>query len=627
VSDPVPILLVVVLAALLLLGVAGAAMGQRPRQSIGLVGTLLTGFGALLAILGLLTSSSTQLDLPIGPPGMGLHLAVDPLSGWYLLLIFLSGGATLAFVADDGTASSLAGLSAGIAGLGLAVVSADAVGLALGLTVAGGAIWASSERGQARTALLAVVLLAALCLLTAVAMVAPAGAGLRFAAARDLAVDPGSPWFGPTWPGLTWAALGLGIIGAGALAGLPPFHAWLEPAHRAAPPRVAALLSGALVPAAAYALLRVAADLPRSVPPGAALPFLVLGTAAAVLGGRRAVGGRDLDAVIAAGVQRQSGLVAAGIGLVLIGRINDLPGLTALSLAAVLLLSAGQALCGTIVVLASAAVEQAAGSRRLDRLGGLFIRMPVTGIALLAGLFGLAALPPGAGFACLWLLFQSILATPPGDTVIAQLVLVGTAAGVALSGALAAAALVRVFGVAFLGRPRIFRAAGAEDAPKPARAALIGLATLSVLLGLFPGGLLLALANPAIRMLANADLSPHAGVLTLSPSYGAPGYAPLPIGALLALCGGAIVFLRRRESAARRGPAWNDGFAAPRMSPLDDPLTQSAGSGFMPELPPLSVASRLRLNRRWRVPPDTGVRMLLAAIAALLLAVLLARAV
>ena len=53
--------------------------------------------------------------------------------------------------------------------------------------------------------------------------------------------------------------------------------------------------------------------------------------------------------------------------------------------------------------------DHGAGTRRLDLLGGLIHRMPVTAMCFFAGLFGAAMLPPGLGFAGFWLLFQSLL--------------------------------------------------------------------------------------------------------------------------------------------------------------------------------------------------------------------------
>jgi formate hydrogenlyase subunit 3/multisubunit Na+/H+ antiporter MnhD subunit len=392
----------------------------------------------------------------------------------------------------------------------------------------------------------------------------------------------------PTASKDTAAAMILTVLGAGTLAGLVPLHGWLVPAHAAAPPRGAAALSGGLVPVAIYLLLRIVVDLTGGTPPfWWGLPFLLMGAASAVLGGWRAATELRIDRVVAAATPRSAGLAAIGVGLMLFGRGADLPSLTALALAAVLLLSAGQSICATLMMLTSGAVQQSAGTNRLDRLGGLLHRMPMASIALASGVFGLAGLPPGIAFAGTWLLFQALLAAPRAGGLAPQILLAGLAAALALSAALAASAAVRLLGVACLGRPRTPRAAAAGDIPSRTRPPLLTLSVLGLLLGLLPGVVLWLLANPAILLLTGTSLGSRAGVLGLAPGAETPGYAALPLAALIALCGGATVwFIRRRSRPERSSPAWHDGFAPPpAWLPFGDPLDQTDGSGFVPELP------------------------------------------
>ena len=69
-------------------------------------------------------------------------------------------------------------------------------------------------------------------------------------------------------------------------------------------------------------------------------------------------------------------------------------------------------LCGGLALLAAEAVRDGAGSRRLDRLGGVIHGMPVSAAAMLAALVGLSAPPPSLGFAALWLIAQSAMSAP-----------------------------------------------------------------------------------------------------------------------------------------------------------------------------------------------------------------------
>jgi len=147
---------------------------------------------------------------------------------------------------------------------------------------------------------------------------------------------------------------------------------------------------------------------------------------------------------------------------------------------------------------------------------------------------------------------------------------------------LAAAAAVRLVGVAFLGRPRTPRAAAADEAGLPARAAMLGLAGASLLIGLFPGAVL-ALAEPALRLVAGAGMADRAGVLVLSPQRDAPGYPAPAVAVLLGLSLAAVVWLVRRRSVAghRAAAAWDCGFAPPpAWLPFGDPATQYGGASF-----------------------------------------------
>ena len=590
-SDPILPLLVLIVLALLALGAAARFLARGSRQAIGLLGAGLCGLGFLLTLLALVVGQDAGIiELPIGPPGLSFSLSFDPLAAFFLLPVFLVGTASMAYAAeirDSEPKASLAGLALCLAGVVLAILAADGIVLALGLSLAAGAIWASGEPGPSRAAVLGVTGLAVVAVLGATA---PSGFG--FAAMRNLPVYPG-------------ALFVLALIGPGALAGLVPFHLWSIPAHTAAPARAAALLSGSMQPLAVYVLVRLLLDLGGASPPfWWGVPLLAMGSVTALTGGWRAASNAEVGACLAGLTERQGGLAAIGIGLVLVGRASDLPAVTSLALAAVLLLAFSQAVCGTLAQLAAGAVQAEAGSRRLVHLGGLIHSMPVVSAAMGAALFGFSALPAGAGFAALWLLFQALLAAPHTTW------LAPVAVALSVSAALSGVASVRIFGVAFLGRPRAPRTAGAQDIARLARPGMLALAGVASAIGLFPG-VVLMLADPAIRHMQGVGLDDRIGFVGLR------GYPVLLLVVLgLAIGAGALWMLKRRGGApAREAPAWHDGFAPPPpWLPFGDPMTQSVGEGFLPPLPTIRWS--------WRPRRVTALPALLAAIA-LFLATLL----
>ena len=590
-------LLVLIVVAFLALGAAARFVARGSRQAVGLAGAGLSGLGFLLTLLALIVGQdSGTIELPFGPPGLPLSLSFDPLAAFFLVPAFLAGTVSMAFAAEiagSSSKASLAGLALCLAGVVVAILAADGVTLALGLSLAGGSIWASGDPGPSRTPQLAVTALAVVAILGATA-----AAGFSFAAMRG----------GLEYPSALYV---LALAGPGALAGLVPFHRWSVPAHKAAPSRAAALLSGAIQPLAIYMLVRLLLDLGGPAPPNWwGIPLLVMGSATALTGGWRAASEPEVGACLAGLSERQSGLVAIGIGLALIGRAADLPALTSLALAAVLLLAFSQAVCGTLAQLAAGAVQAEAGSRRLLLLGGLIHSMPVVATAMAAALFGFSAIPAGAGFAAFWLLFHALLAAPRTPAVAL------VAAALALSAALSGVALVRVFGVAILGRPRGPRAAGARDIAKSARPGMLALAGIAGSIGLFPG-VVLMLADPAIRQTQGAGLEDRIG------AFGLTGYPVLLLVFVGFAIGAGILWLLKRRGGPelREGPAWNDGFApSPAWLPFGDPLTQSAGEGFLPPLPRLPPLHRPGWG--WRPRRVPALPSLLAAVALLLIVLL-----
>ena len=103
----------------------------------------------------------------------------------------------------------------------------------------------------------------------------------------------------------------------------------------------------------------------------------------------------------------------------------------------------------TLLFLGAGAVLHATGTGRMNRLGGLIRRQPVTAACFLVGALALAGLPPLNGFASEWLLLQSLL---PGvgvsGPVVASIITI-TLGMFTLTAGLAAVASVKAFEVAF----------------------------------------------------------------------------------------------------------------------------------------------------------------------------------
>jgi len=557
------------------------------------------GFAVLAAFSLLAGLPEGVLALPLGPPWGAASLALDGLSAWFLLLLGMVGACTSLFAlgAPPGPARSLPPFPLLLAGMALSLTAADAFLLLLGLglaALAAGALVAV-EHGQAEARMAArrhliLAALAAGCLMPACGLLAgPAGA-YDFAAMRGV---PPEGW-------RAGAVLALGMLGAGALAGQLPF------AQGAAPGHAAALLSGAMPGLTIYVLARLLADLCGPAQPSWwGLPLLAAGAVSALLGALQALREEDGQSLLAWAGIGHLGLAVSGLGLALAFRGADLGALAGLAAGAALLQALGQGVFMALLVLAAGAVAHTAGSRKLDRLGGLIHAMPVTAACTLIGVLAASCLPPLSGFAGAWLLLQSVLAGWRVGFIGFQLAAAAATVLAALALALVAAAMLRLFGMAFLGRPRSPRGAGAHEVSRPERWAILLPAGLTLLLGLFPGVLLL-LAEPALGVLTGRAAAPVRDLALLAGDRPA-AYAPLVLALVLALSGGLLAWLLRRRSplAAARGPAWDGGFIAPPdYLPFGDPLTQPSASGLAQPL-----RRMLGEPRAARLPSDSTPRL------------------
>lgn len=557
---------------------SGTAIGSK----IGGWGTLVCcGIGACATLLHLATGAvPVFLAVPLGLASQSTILVLDSVSDLFLLVVLLTGAAAAAASLDDHghPPATAPAFPVFVAGMVLTLVAGDAFAAVAGfelMSLASFILVLTNHRdvGVRAAGLLyfGMASISAICLIAAFALLAVEGAS--FAAIR---AHPPEAW-------RAVAVLVLVLVGTGSKAGLAPLHIWLPPAHSAAPGHVSALMSGAMTKVAIYLLVRILFDLCGPAQPiWWFLPLLAMGVASALLGALRANLETDIKAVLACSTIENIGLVTIGLAVAMAARAADLSALAGLALGAALLHVLVHGLFKSLLFLGAGAVQHGAGSRQLTRLGGVIQRMPITGCGMLLGAFCLAGLPPSAGFASEWALFQAVFGAVRIGGLGLQILICVLAAILALVTALAASAAIRLVGVALLGRPRTPRAAAAEEAGPPTRWAILFLGTLVVLTGLFPG-LALHLAEPALHLLANTTMADRAGAFGIVPTAELPGYAPLAVALLLGVAAIviAVVLRARAVMGHRTGPAWDCGFGAPpAWLPFGDPLTQYGGGSF-----------------------------------------------
>lgn len=558
------------LAAATLLPPLAALVPAAPRALRHTLPRVLAAFAcALAAALGARQMGGAvpvALQWWPGFPGQPFTLAPDALAGPFLLLFGLSGLAAFAAHSPQGTsagATARLSLHAGFALALLVVFLARHVLLFLvaweGMALLSAALVAhDTKSARARSATyvyLAISHAGAACVALALLTLAARAGSFQFdALATTWATLPArdSAW-------LAW----LFTIGFAVKLGLVPAHIWLPMAHPEAPAPVSAMLSGVMVKAGLYGLLRFAWQMPGAPPEHWGTVLLLLGSGTALAGGLWASVEGDAKRLLAYSTIKHAGMLAMATGLAALLVAAGQPDIAGIALVAVFYHAIGHGLAKTLAFLSVGEAVHAAHSRSLETLGGLARRMPRTAVPALASTLALCALPPFSCFAGEWLLYQALILGYSAGAGQLRLLAPFAGAGLALASALAVAAMVKLYGIAFLGRPR---SAGADAATDPApwlTGALLAFALLAMGWGVAAPWLAASLAAPLAALLPDFDASRFVGEagLTLLPAgIGGSSVAPAAaLGLVILFALLARLWLRGARGAGagvRRAPSW-----------------------------------------------------------------------
>jgi formate hydrogenlyase subunit 3/multisubunit Na+/H+ antiporter MnhD subunit len=551
-----------------------------PRVAFPLL--MLAGLTSVAAGVAALTGAGAfSAILPLGLPWLPWHLRLDALSGLLLGIIgavtFVVGlfGPGYARVYQHGSYSAaVLGLATAlfIAGMQIVVVADDAFGFMVAwelMSVASYFLVAyEHQEGANRRAAFLYLLMAqigAVLILLGFGVLAAFAGEFTFEAMRGARVD--APWAG--------IAFALALAGFGMKAGLVPGHVWLPEAHPVAPSHISALMSGVMLKVAVYGFIRFAFDLLGDPHWAYGVVLLVVGGASAIYGVLYALMQHDLKRLLAYHSVENIGIIFIGLGLAMLFFGTGLPAFGVLGLIAALYHILNHSLFKSLLFLGAGAVLQRGHERHLEHMGGLIHRMPWTALCFLIGCLSISALPPFNGFVSEWLTFQTALQATQLESGVLRAVIPITAALLALTGALAAACFVKVYGIAFLGQARTRRVRHAREATPGMIAAQALLALLCIVFGVLPTTTVTALSGVSLELTGHGVVAAtRQGWLWLTPiapevaSYSAPLVA---LGVLVALGAWGLVYVtlrerRRRRPVPRREP-WDCGFGAvgPRM--------------------------------------------------------------
>ncbi len=301
---------------------------------------------------------------------------------------------------------------------------------------------------------------------------------------------------------LGWAVFLL-ILGFGIKAGMVPVHIWLPMAHPVAPTPGSALLSGILIKAGAYGLIRTGqlvnwglADLV----PWLGTFVVIVGVATMLLGVGLALLQSNAKRLLAYHSVSQMGYIILGIGTALV-----LKGQGGYGISGAIFHALNHALFKSALFLGVGIIFLGTGELNLYKLGGLWRRYPWTALCMLIAAFGITGTPGLNGFISKSLLHHGVFEVAlSGNPVMVWAERFFNVVGVGT-----VASFVKLMGLTFLGKPKTTVPKGTGEDPFLATAMGL-LAIVMLIIGIQPQLLMDLFIKPAAISTGLVDLS-HLG--------------------------------------------------------------------------------------------------------------------
>lgn len=465
-----------------------SSTAQRISAFLMLSGSIVGLAGAIQSLVSPATQSFVlEWGLPFGPAEIG----VDPLSAIFLLPVFIVTGCSAVYGLGYWPAKKhphnvarltfFLGLLA--ASLSTLVVARNSILFLVAWEVMAFASYftltTEDEQKEVRDAgalYMVTTHIGTLALFAMFSLLKTATGGFNFPPQASLSAQMGIA------TGIFFAAL----VGFGCKAGVMPLHVWLPSAHSNAPSHISAIMSGVVLKMGIYGMIRVFSFF-FDLPVWWGGDVLALGMVSGIIGVAFAIGQHDLKRMLAYHSIENIGIIMMGVGVALIGQSTGNQAMMALGMAGALLHVVNHATFKSLLFLGAGSVIHATGTREIDRLGGVWRRLPITSTLFLIGAVAICGLPPLNGFVSELLVYLGCFTAISSSSGMAAALPALAAPALALVGGLAVACFVKVYGVIFLGTPRSPEHAGGHEGPWTMLGPMSVLAGICALIGMAPG--------------------------------------------------------------------------------------------------------------------------------------------
>lgn len=395
-------------------------------------------------------------------------------------------------------------------------------------------------------------------------------------------VSEGLPALLKTNPGALTGCLAAFLVGFGIKVGMWPFgQLWVPGAYSAAPSPASSLISGVMSKTGVYGLMRTFLWL---VPLEArefyhienwAILVSILGTITLFTGTMQGLRQDDAKRMLAFSSIGQIGYILLSLGtcMALVNSGNP----TLLSLACIgfmgaLLHALNHGIFKGLLFFNAGSMIHATGSQDLNKMGGLWKYMPLTGLTVLIASFGIAGVPLLNGFVSKWSIYVAAVQGSGNGRYLAVCAIIAI-----LTSAMTLAMYIKFFGTAFLSRTSALvkeqASKGKLEVGITMQLPQVLLAVACIAIGLAPAGAFQVLAQvlksspqsfgKVLADAATGSAAPFAaGMPGLDAVSGKALYFPLTILAVLAIAFFIAFVISKLGGGARRTAApWLCGYA------------------------------------------------------------------
>lgn len=292
---------------------------------------------------------------------------------------------------------------------------------------------------------------------------------------------------------LNMIALGILFTSFAMKCGSFPTHHWVPDAYSEVPSGINPVLLVATY-ASLYALFRVSFSVFGNITftiTSLGWIMCILGVLTMFIGVTMALIQKDVKRLMSYHAISQTGymLLGVGVGLTVIHDPTKLAAFGREAMAGGIFHIINHIIYKSLLLMTAGALFYVTGTRNLNEMGGLARKMPYTTIAFIVGAAAISGIPPFNGFASKFLIYETSYQLNPILAIIAM-----------VTSVLTLASFVKVFASAFLGPP-VKRYEEVREVPRSMVVAMLILAALCILFGLFPNVVLDKLVYPAVDAL------------------------------------------------------------------------------------------------------------------------------